>query len=102
AARPIEIVPPLPTRRSSDLERGSRVFMTLQEPESGKMENAAGALQCGIKNIRLRNIAASFEELNARIPHGACKIFDASAGKIVRSEEHTSELQSRVDLVCRL
>src|SRR5260221_8388959 len=27
---------------------------------------------------------------------------DASAGRVVRSEEHTSELQSHSDLVCRL
>src|SRR5438105_9400098 len=27
---------------------------------------------------------------------------DRVAGPVVRSEEHTSELQSRVDLVCRL
>src|SRR5207247_10084404 len=38
---------------------------------------------------------------------GACAATDASpsrrpASKVKRSEEHTSELQSRVDLVCRL
>src|SRR5207249_9613462 len=32
----------------------------------------------------------------------AKKIWNVSAGKFVRSEEHTSELQSRFDLVCRL
>src|SRR5207249_8255538 len=40
-------------------------------------------------------------------PAGWAKIGDASAcmladGRILRSEEHTSELQSRFDLVCRL
>src|SRR5947207_9415817 len=31
-----------------------------------------------------------------------CEMFDASSFKMVRSEEHTSELQSHSDLVCRL
>src|SRR5206468_10587592 len=38
-------------------------------------------------------------------PYGNAKIFLAGVGELmteVRSEEHTSELQSRSDLVCRL
>src|SRR3989449_8452512 len=33
---------------------------------------------------------------------GAGRARDADAGQVVRSEEHTSELQSRLHLVCRL
>src|SRR5207247_10789078 len=33
---------------------------------------------------------------------GSGRLLLAGAGSVVRSEEHTSELQSRVDLVCRL
>src|SRR5216683_8435668 len=29
-------------------------------------------------------------------------LFDVESGDLIRSEEHTSELQSRSDLVCRL
>src|SRR5438132_8808148 len=32
----------------------------------------------------------------------AVVVFDLKTGKLVRSEEHTSELQSHSDLVCRL
>src|SRR5438105_11241627 len=41
----------------------------------------------------------SFKSCSAR---SASFAFPASPMRIVRSEEHTSELQSRVDLVCRL
>src|SRR2546421_5251683 len=33
---------------------------------------------------------------------GEVYVFDAGTGRLMRSEEHTSELQSRSDLVCRL
>src|SRR3989440_9578588 len=33
---------------------------------------------------------------------GQLVVFDVRAGRVIRSEEHTSELQSRSDLVCRL
>src|SRR5207249_7142132 len=33
--------------------------------------------------------------------HGEIKIFGVGHGRVARSEEHTSELQSRFDLVCR-
>src|SRR5438105_12821126 len=36
------------------------------------------------------------------LPRGAVKPLAFRQGDIRRSEEHTSELQSRVDLVCRL
>src|SRR3712207_6902902 len=39
---------------------------------------------------------------NARRVHGAVVHIDIVDGKIWRSEEHTSELQSRQYLVCRL
>src|SRR5690242_21198827 len=36
-------------------------------------------------------------DLHPRVPEGV-----AAAGEVLRSEEHTSELQSHVNLVCRL
>src|SRR5437868_12264863 len=52
------------------------IFLRRQNP-------AAEALQVGVRNDRL---------------HQPCR----QAATAVRSEEHTSELQSRFDLVCRL
>src|SRR2546421_2717938 len=40
--------------------------------------------------------------LLAALPPDVRKVYDLPVGSIVRSEEHTSELQSRSDLVCRL
>src|SRR5438874_4079070 len=42
-------------------------------------------------------IQACCQVCNTPLPHGAHKVWHSS-----RSEEHTSELQSRRDLVCRL
>src|SRR3982750_1980262 len=48
----------------------------------------------------------TFPRLHRRVcpaPNVACtRAPDATAGRTRRSEEHTSELQSRSDLVCRL
>src|SRR6266496_4981391 len=41
-------------------------------------------------------------DVGARDAHGHPDVGQAQRGRVVRSEEHTSELQSRRDLVCRL
>src|SRR5699024_12825554 len=71
-------LPSFPTRRSSDLVAGGFGFAAV----------AAGRRPCG------------------RVVAGVLGPVDAAGGGRrrpgVRSEEHTSELQSRFDLVCRL
>src|SRR5699024_12850972 len=47
-----------------------------------------------------RSLASSIATLPAKIKSGSLSLKYAS--RILRSEEHTSELQSRFDLVCRL
>src|SRR5437868_9832080 len=70
-----------PTRRSSDLNCVSRIGQSRDLLPAGKM-----LFQIGILDAR----PASWRK---RVGH---------AQNDVRSEEHTSELQSRFDLVCRL
>src|SRR5690242_21764247 len=69
-----------PTRRSSDLG-GYRAYSVKSQPASGRwrvdIETAEG-------------------QLIGRVP------FSVRPGGADRSEEHTSELQSHVNLVCRL
>src|SRR5207247_11106515 len=92
----------VPTRRSSDLDAievdssigedfagGNQVFESFFRDEPAGGEDATFAVGRAQRGRR-----REFVELNAAI--GDVKLL------IARSEEHTSELQSRVDLVCRL
>src|SRR5207237_2235632 len=77
---------PFPTRRSSDLV----------PPSFGDGASSQGALQC---------VAGSFAELKMHTYEFAGYQFDPRGWllrAIPRSEEHTSELQSHLNLVCRL
>src|SRR5687768_18023038 len=68
----------LPTRRSSDLWRGPQELIL--------------ASQSRARRMLLENAGLAFEALPA----------DMDERAVQRSEEHTSELQSRLQLVCRL
>src|SRR5207249_10972646 len=76
-----------PTRRSSDL----------WFPQFG---HGAAAVSKAPPGVRARlNSTGAERRLQALLPPGRDV---AAAGPRYRSEEHTSELQSRFDLVCRL
>src|SRR5699024_11262494 len=75
------VPPAFPTRRSSDLTRGSSV-------EENRIPKAGGPCR-----VFAPEPARAFGGVHAS------RDFRPQVG---RSEEHTSELQSRFDLVCRL
>src|SRR5207249_10814316 len=90
--------PPFPTRRSSDLDLACRTALTYH----------------GVANV---TIPVDVQEMKAdklrskrNVPHHTSDVAARSARlpadedlrRAARSEEHTSELQSRFDLVCRL
>src|SRR5687768_18353772 len=84
-----------PTRRSSDLAPGYVAFRRHKEG----LRHGAGISKSGSFNQdvvkllpALHQVAQNAEEFAS---HGA-------ADATVRSEEHTSELQSRLQFVCRL
>src|SRR5207302_10548547 len=86
-----------PTRRSSDLrERGV----------SGQAEARADAERKGSRGAYLVWIDAGWDDadLGGRHAGGHERGLDSRGDRhdVVRSEEHTSELQSRENLVCRL
>src|SRR5206468_7976873 len=91
-----------PTRRSSDLN-GSNPPVFLQKPESdANFEKLTRVL---FENESI--VTAAFGSHNVRsIAHAQAVAdelgIDRSRFEFQRSEEHTSELQSRSDLVCRL
>src|SRR5207247_7968393 len=86
-----------PTRRSSDLPNART-----DDPSRGR---GISADFCALRRRseqahqfnRARRVEYNSDRSGAALSECACKIQSQ-----VRSEEHTSELQSRVDLVCRL
>src|SRR5207249_11912811 len=83
-----------PTRRSSDLRRGDR-FIDLGDPRSAGLRPRQGTQPLDVPHPR----RALVQRLSL-----APSLRAAARSVLVqlRSEEHTSELQSRFDLVCRL
>src|SRR5207247_10604646 len=78
---------PFPTRRSSDL------------PAVGQFQRN-GLARGGVGEVFFLHLAESHrEELHIDVQDAVVGRKDIDRG---RSEEHTSELQSRVELVCRL
>src|SRR5690349_24078357 len=84
--------PPFPTRRSSDLGGHQHV-----ESEIGRGYGSF-SLKGELASMRARLIVESgaWSEMRGRTS------FDNVDELFARSEEHTSELKSRRDLVCRL
>src|SRR5207247_8928552 len=89
-----------PTRRSSDLDRQMRDKILgfnahLRVQEEAPMRDWEP----------LMRIVAADPEVKAVTPYVIGRVMvqtEPDQGNPLRSEEHTSELQSRVDLVCRL
>src|SRR5690242_21176411 len=87
--------PPFPTRRSSDLLRASRSPAEASTREQG---------DCGGPPASGGHSAASScaSSTGFARQRSAADRARSSSVALVRSEEHTSELQSHVKLVCRL
>src|SRR5207247_8656260 len=92
-SQPYRALPSFPTRRSSDLafERFQQMQDDSRAGGSHRVAEGDGA-------------AVHVQPLEVQLAHGAVEAELLAAVLVVlpRSEEHTSELQSRVDLVCRL
>src|SRR2546422_7124691 len=56
-----------------------------------------------IAKLSIRDTLLALKEAGVdSLPGGGAEIFNPRVRKVIRSEEHTSELQSRLHLVCRL
>src|SRR5206468_10741370 len=88
-----------PTRRSSDLSRCAAERPILEESPVGRISQAPWCWQARPSRLAL---LAPQDEVAWKPPHPEVAAGAALEEDEVRSEEHTSELQSRSDLVCRL
>src|SRR5699024_12470396 len=99
APLPTRLLHSSPTRRSSDLGGSSR-------SGAGKIESgAAGTSAVDDLAFDLDLVAVCLQAglpVGRALEHATRAAGDRSGLGQIRSEEHTSELQSRFDLVCRL
>src|SRR5207249_12023351 len=94
-------LPSFPTRRSSDLCMREITHARLREDASLRSQRMNRLLSERFSYFR----ATTSSRMQARWCSSArptSRVFLIQQTKLSRSEEHTSELQSRFDLVCRL
>src|SRR5690606_40609570 len=93
-------LPSFPTRRSSDLESIRRETILTQDQEIPGLDQGLGGTVADAVSGAAGKQAGT--EIAGRVFQRY--VIDPSGGivRIGRSEEHTSELQSRENLVCRL
>src|SRR6266496_812567 len=72
--------------------------------EYAESQPLAGARISGSLHMTIQTavLIETLVSLGARVRWASCNIFSTQDHAAARSEEHTSELQSRRDLVCRL
>src|SRR5690606_41856911 len=90
-------LPSFPTRRSSDLGAVDVVMPLIHGPFGED-----GTLQGMLEMSDVRYVGAGVLASAVGMDKHYMKVVCESEGLAVRSEEHTSELQSRENLVCRL
>src|SRR5204862_4697129 len=90
-SRALRALPSFPTRRSSDLFCAVPGTVPALEP-------VLGLLEAGLLFVAPPVVCASWRGESC----AWAAVIPAAATSARRSEEHTSELQSRRDLVCRL
>src|SRR2546429_4051573 len=93
-----------------DSQARSRVLPAAARPRSSRGEfsvlglfhSLSLACACPSPQSRLHGRTFKFAERVRRNPPGGGRVLPANPCGCARSEEHTSELQSRLHLVCRL
>src|SRR5699024_11926378 len=91
-----------PTRRSSDLQKWLALAKLKEGENSVECQGREGVVVTKSYSLT-EDEAKKVKELQAQIDAiiEAAKARYVAKPKLDRSEEHTSELQSRFDLVCR-
>src|SRR5206468_8030647 len=96
-SRTISGAPPAASATTGAPDASASTHTIPKSSSAGKIRPRAAPSSC-------RSVASSRRPANAMFPSGRCELSRATASSAARSrsEEHTSELQSRSDLVCRL
>src|SRR5699024_12758002 len=94
--------PAFPTRRSSDLDAPAGAGASPVRIGFGSVADAGLGEFGGLGFQALDGVEGELERPALLIGFGVDHDDLAGPELLVRSEEHTSELQSRFDLVCRL
>src|SRR5207237_8307956 len=89
---------PFPTRRSSDLGRAAGCALSAGDQVPRRQVSAQAVQAAGLRTCR----AQWAEGLSRRGGALAAAVREPSHPELLRSEEHTSELQSHLNIVCRL
>src|SRR5207253_11502992 len=95
-------LPSFPTRRSSDLQwAGKTLYLENRMEQTDGRGPTGNTLPAGAGNFLMQfRVGTTVTHADASTPPSASQTFYALPS--TRSEEHTSELQSRGHLVCRL
>src|SRR5699024_11812959 len=92
------LLPSFPTRRSSDLDHCDSHHAIWLGADWLRSRH----LPIGCRSSRDQSTSAPSGSARVAGPYWYCGRLPRGHGPDLRSEEHTSELQSRFDLVCRL
>src|SRR5206468_12091618 len=88
-----------PTRRSSDLDGGGD---GIGLAPAARLADRGNVIDVDSKSYRFHRGSSERHDVSCPISSWMILFRRAAACSTLRSEEHTSELQSRSDLVCRL
>src|SRR5699024_12762168 len=93
--------PHFPTRRSSDLESNAKKMEVTSDNGEIRVDGVTGeTVKLRADNGRIIFSHADIESSEISTSNGKIELTEIAG--TIRSEEHTSELQSRFDIVCRL
>ncbi len=66
-----------------DVERATRKFVTLQQPERRQVEHPVGAVKRGLQDVGLHDVPADLEDTHARVAQRAREVLDPATDEIV-------------------
>src|SRR6266849_8265029 len=82
--------------------RGTMVWLPVSHSRNSRLRNFGSSSTASGRIIRFHELPARYSFQGRRTESDGIQANPSAVAFAYKSEEHTSELQSRVDLVCRL